>query len=142
MCAVNPLLRCVYLNRAAREEEKAIFETKQSELRNTQAYASATTKEDEDADTNDTEKQQNENSENDKDNAPALPPLQFKSSPGVATLVIPWLTSVKDRKKLYGDDRYFETKKDQESYIRDWVKEMAGMPEEAKEQEDGGIGIV
>ena len=49
---------------------------------------------------------------------------------------------MKDRKKLYGDDRYFNTQEEQESYIRDWVKEMAGMPEEAERQEDGGIGIV
>ena len=126
--AVNPLLRCAYLNRAAREEEnfeKAVFETKQSE-----------------GDTDDTEKQQNVNIENDEDNVPTLPPAEFKPSPGVATLVIPWLTSVKDRKKLYGDDRYFNTQEEQESYIRDWVKEMAGMPEEAERQEDGGIGIV
>lgn len=128
--AVNPLLRCVYLNRAAREEEravfeKAVFETKQSE-----------------EDTNDTEKQQNVNIENGEDNDPTLPPAEFKPSPGVATLVIPWLTSVKDRKKLYGDDRYFNTQEEQESHIRDWVKEMAGMPEEAERQEDGGIGIV
>ena len=146
--AVNPLLRCVYLNRAAREEEKAVFETKQSELRNLEAEApTCTTTRDDDysvaeEDTNDAEKQRNGNIENGKDSDPTLPPAEFKPSPGVATLVIPWLTSVKDRKKLYGDDRYFNTQEEQESYIRDWVKEMAGMPEEAERQEDGGIGIV
>ena len=146
--AVNPLLRCAYLNRAAREEEKAAFETKQSELKNLEAEAPTctTTKDDEypvaENDINDTEKQENGNIENGKASDPTLPPADFKPSPGVATLVIPWLTSVKDRKKLYGDDRYFNTQEEQESYIRDWVKEMAGMPEEAERQEDGGIGIV
>jgi hypothetical protein len=76
-----------------------------------------------------------EKSENESDST------QFKPSSGVATLVIPWLTSEKDRKMLYGDDRFFNTKEEQERYIRDWIREMAGMPEEAAEQEDGGIGI-
>ena len=117
---MNPLLRAIYLNRAAREKEKAAFNMQQAQQM--EAQVDSTTR--------------HEKSENESDST------QFKPSSGVATLVIPWLTSEKDRKKLYGDDRFFNTKEEQERYIRDWIREMAGMPEEAAEQEDGGIGIV
>jgi len=120
---VNPLLRAVYLNRAAREKEKAAFNMQQAQRMEAQ-------------DSEETGDILIPSTKTDSDST------QFKPSSGVATLVIPWLTSEKDRKKLYGDDRFFNTKEEQERYIRDWIREMAGMPEEAAEQEDGGIGIV
>ena len=65
-----------------------------------------------------------------------------RSATGGVTLVVPWLRNVEDRKRLYGEKTYFLTRQDQEIYIRTWIKDTAGMGEEAVPQEDGGIGIM
>ncbi len=70
---------------------------------------------------------------------------------GQVTLVVPWLLEASERRKLYGTttscaneettgvmDRnsnlpMFATQKEQEAYIRSWLAEDAGMPEEARE---------
>lgn len=49
----------------------------------------------------------------------------------MVTLVIPWLEMEEDRQSLYGDKYNFTTPEEQEAYIRNWLKEDAGMPEEA-----------
>lgn len=53
------------------------------------------------------------------------------------TLVIPWLTSEKDRLKVYGSNHTFENEQEQEAHVREWLGKHAGMPEEA----DPEIGI-
>ena len=70
---------------------------------------------------------------------------------GQVTLVVPWLSKASERCKLYGTLNYskheednvvteernkqpiFATKNDQEVYIRSWLAEDAGMPEEARD---------
>ena len=60
---------------------------------------------------------------------------------GRVTLVIPWLEDANDRLMLYGNTHGLEpnavvpfvSSKEQEEYIRRWLAEEAGMPEEAKE---------
>ena len=72
-------------------------------------------------------------------------------SSGQVTLVVPWLLEASDRKKLYGtatskinyaesigmmeniDQSMFSNQEEQEAYIRTWLVEDAGMPEEASE---------
>jgi hypothetical protein len=49
----------------------------------------------------------------------------------MVTLVIPWLEMEEDRQSLYGDKYNFSTPEEQEAYIRNWLREDAGMPEEA-----------
>jgi len=49
----------------------------------------------------------------------------------MVTLVIPWLEMEEDRQSLYGDKYNFTTPEDQEAYIRNWLREDAGMPDEA-----------
>ena len=69
---------------------------------------------------------------------------------GQVTLVVPWLSKASERCKLYGTGNYskheedhvvteernkqqiFANKNDQEEYIRSWLAEDAGMPEEAR----------
>ena len=48
------------------------------------------------------------------------------------TLLIPWLTDVNDRVMLFGGDS-FEDEQEQEVFIREWLANEAGMPDEAKE---------
>lgn len=71
---------------------------------------------------------------------------------GQVTLVVPWLLEASDRVKLYGtaannsndegvtgvtkemmNQPLFTTQEEQEAYIRSWLAEDAGMPEEARE---------
>lgn len=70
---------------------------------------------------------------------------------GQVTLVVPWLLEASERRKLYGTTTscaneettgamgrksnlpMFATQKEQEAYIRSWLAEDAGMPEEARE---------
>jgi len=47
------------------------------------------------------------------------------------TLVIPWLELEEDRQELYGSKFNFTTPQDQELYIRNWLRQEAGMPEES-----------
>jgi digalactosyldiacylglycerol synthase len=53
------------------------------------------------------------------------------SSKQMVTLVIPWLEMEEDRQSLYGDKYNFTTPEEQEAYIRNWLRDDAGMPEEA-----------
>lgn len=48
---------------------------------------------------------------------------------GKVTLMLPWLEREKDRDKVYGKDRAFDTCEDQETWIRTWLREKAGMKE-------------
>ena len=48
----------------------------------------------------------------------------------MVTLVIPWLELEEDRLELYGNNHNFSTSKEQEHYIRDWLR-GANMNEEA-----------
>ena len=52
------------------------------------------------------------------------------------TLVIPWLPREEDRLKVYGAKYNFNNEKEQEEFVRDWLRNQAGMPEEA-DPEDG-----
>lgn len=49
------------------------------------------------------------------------------------TLVIPWLELEEDRLELYGSDNQFANQTAQEQYIRAWLRDEAGMPDEADE---------
>jgi len=55
---------------------------------------------------------------------------QVFSHPTV-TLVVPWLESANDRIALYGIDWQNKTQQDQENYIRTWLRDKAGLPEQA-----------
>ena len=48
---------------------------------------------------------------------------------GKVTLMLPWLERTDDQERVYGADRVFATPKDQEAYIRTWLRESANMPE-------------
>mmetsp|Transcript_17511 Transcript_17511/g.33197 ORF Transcript_17511/g.33197 Transcript_17511/m.33197 type:complete len:883 (+) Transcript_17511:1648-4296(+) len=52
-----------------------------------------------------------------------------KEAGGKVTLMLPWLEREKDRDKVYGKDRSFDTCEDQEEWIRTWLREKAGMKE-------------
>jgi hypothetical protein len=47
------------------------------------------------------------------------------------TLVIPWLSREKDRQAVYGSEHSFENEQEQEVYVRNWLRNQAGMHEEA-----------
>jgi hypothetical protein len=49
----------------------------------------------------------------------------------LVTLVIPWLESADDRVALYGPDWQDATEAEQETYIRQWLADSAGLPLEA-----------
>ena len=158
--AVNPLLRAAYLNRASREEERGEFDRKQQEQEQEQEQEkgkASDTAEDVAVSSIDngthalmtsssSELDLNRNLSTESDGGKTVlstaPYPVFKPSPGAVILVVPWLYSVEDRKRLYGNDRYFASKDEQAAYIRDWLREMAGMPEEAAKHDDGGIGIM
>jgi hypothetical protein len=46
------------------------------------------------------------------------------------TLIIPWLELVEDQEKLY-NGMTFKTPLEQEAYVRDWLRNQAGMPDAA-----------
>ena len=48
------------------------------------------------------------------------------------TLVIPWLAQAADRDTLYGTAQQFETPADQEAWMRNWLRETAGLSQAAK----------
>ena len=52
-----------------------------------------------------------------------------KEMGGSVTLMLPWLERRADQERVYGVGNTFETSKDQEDYIRTWLRESAGMPE-------------
>ena len=151
--AVNPLLRAAYLNRAAREEERAELKRQQEERENDTVAAETLPVESPDNDTDalvtssSSELDMNRNPSTESDGGKPTPSTSprspdFRPRSGAVTLVVPWLRSVEDRKRVYGNDRFFNSKEEQEAYIRDWLREMAGMPEEATKHENGGIGIM
>lgn len=48
---------------------------------------------------------------------------------GKVTLMLPWLEREKDRDKIYGKERAFDTSEEQEIWIRTWLREKAGLKE-------------
>jgi len=56
------------------------------------------------------------------------------------TLVVPWLEVKEDRLQLYGENNVFEDQDEQETYIRTWLRDEAGMPDEA--DPDHGLRIL
>eukprot|EP00980_Cylindrotheca_fusiformis_P029515 scaffold23497_cov106-Cylindrotheca_fusiformis.AAC.2 len=50
------------------------------------------------------------------------------------TLVLPWLSREKDRQEVYGPKHVFHKEEEQETFVREWLKNEAGMPEEADPQ--------
>mmetsp|Transcript_9685 Transcript_9685/g.18180 ORF Transcript_9685/g.18180 Transcript_9685/m.18180 type:complete len:762 (-) Transcript_9685:77-2362(-) len=66
-------------------------------------------------------------------------PMVFEMM-GRVTLVVPWLNDTKDQRILYGDDMIFSSRKQQELYIREWLRTSANLPLEA-DLESGGIHI-
>ena len=54
-----------------------------------------------------------------------------KATKQYVTLVIPWLELEEDRLELYGPNHNFANSHEQETYIRDWLKNDASLPEEA-----------
>lgn len=55
-----------------------------------------------------------------------------KQKGGKVTIMLPWLEREEDKKKIYGD-RDFQTQNDQEQYIRNWLKDTAGMKEASRD---------
>eukprot|EP00566_Odontella_aurita_P001677 CAMPEP_0113546674 /NCGR_PEP_ID=MMETSP0015_2-20120614/11934_1 /TAXON_ID=2838 /ORGANISM="Odontella" /LENGTH=897 /DNA_ID=CAMNT_0000447149 /DNA_START=463 /DNA_END=3153 /DNA_ORIENTATION=- /assembly_acc=CAM_ASM_000160 len=51
---------------------------------------------------------------------------------GSVTLMLPWLERPSDRDRVYGKNRQFETRDEQEEYIRTWLRDTASM-EQASE---------
>ena len=51
---------------------------------------------------------------------------------GKVTIMIPWLERDEDRKKLYGD-RNFDSKEEQEQFVREWLRDTAGMEKASEE---------
>ena len=47
------------------------------------------------------------------------------------TLVVPWLELEQDRRELYGSQHVFENQAEQETYIRDWMRQQEDLYEEA-----------
>eukprot|EP00978_Attheya_sp_CCMP212_P004514 scaffold9821_cov47-Attheya_sp.AAC.8 len=59
--------------------------------------------------------------------------LQRLATSTTVTLVIPWLEQPDERRTLYGPQfDYFHQPSDQEEYIREWLRDKAQMPDEAK----------
>jgi len=107
--AVNPLLRALYLLRFQNEKKLLLHK----EQRKEQGIATPV--------------------ENDETNAQN----RHDNNHGSVALVIPWLESQDDRRKLYGTQNTFSNgpqgMKEQEEWIRSYSSEQCGMPREAKE---------
>lgn len=56
-----------------------------------------------------------------------------KEAGGKVTLMLPWLEREKDRDKIYGKERAFDTAEEQEAWIRTWLREKAGLPEASED---------
>jgi len=52
---------------------------------------------------------------------------------GSVTLMLPWLERSQDQKEVYGPDKVFDTPEEQETYIRNWLRESAKMPVPSEE---------
>lgn len=52
-----------------------------------------------------------------------------KEAGGKVTLMLPWLEREKDRDKIYGKGRAFDTSNEQEAWIRSWLRDTAGLKE-------------
>eukprot|EP00816_Leptocylindrus_hargravesii_P003400 CAMPEP_0196806770 /NCGR_PEP_ID=MMETSP1362-20130617/6685_1 /TAXON_ID=163516 /ORGANISM="Leptocylindrus danicus, Strain CCMP1856" /LENGTH=816 /DNA_ID=CAMNT_0042180399 /DNA_START=235 /DNA_END=2685 /DNA_ORIENTATION=+ len=47
------------------------------------------------------------------------------------TIMLPWLERSKDQEKLYGQSDRFKSEEDQDQFIRNWLRNVAGMPRAA-----------
>lgn len=56
-----------------------------------------------------------------------------KEAGGKVTLMLPWLEREKDRDKIYGKERAFDTAEEQEAWIRTWLREKASLPEASED---------
>ena len=52
-----------------------------------------------------------------------------KEAGGSVTLMLPWLERLQDQEQVYGTNKTFDTPKDQEDYIRTWLRDSAKLPE-------------
>jgi len=52
---------------------------------------------------------------------------------GSITLLIPWLERDDDQERIYGESKRFKTQKNQEDYIRKWLRDSANMPQESED---------
>jgi hypothetical protein len=52
---------------------------------------------------------------------------------GSVTLMLPWLERMSDQERVYGKEKAFVSQEQQETYIRTWLKDTAGMPEASKQ---------
>ena len=52
---------------------------------------------------------------------------------GKVTLMLPWLERKLDQERVYGVDNTFETREEQEQYVRAWLKDSADMKQASEE---------
>ena len=52
-----------------------------------------------------------------------------KAAGGSVTLMLPWVERTEDKKRIYGDEKLFETPEDQEEFVRSWLRDTANMKE-------------
>ena len=57
--------------------------------------------------------------------------INVKSNSQYVTLVLPWLELESDRIELYGVHHHFSSPRDQEDYIRNWMRKQTDLVEEA-----------
>lgn len=46
---------------------------------------------------------------------------------GSVTLLLPWLERNADQRRVYGEERVFKSRGEQEEYVRSWLRDTAGM---------------
>jgi hypothetical protein len=56
-----------------------------------------------------------------------------KEAGGSVTLHLPWLEREKDQETVYGPNNMFSNQQEQEEYVRNWLRESAGLPVAAEE---------
>ena len=52
---------------------------------------------------------------------------------GSVTLMLPWLERRMDQVQVYGENRIFETPRQQEAFIREWLRDSAKLPVPSEE---------